>query len=295
MTVDLLGRLRHQYKPLLIGMVMGSILLWPRVTFSQMRVSPLVIETQARRGQAQGVVSVTNVADTVLRARVYAEPFTYTDAGIQFLAPGQSTGDLTPYLQFSPTELVVPPGATRRIRLITRFPPSLPEGEYRAIIFTERLPEPGETPSSGESEQEPSGNEGSGDGPLLQIKVRIGSTFYVRQGNVTPNLSVLGAGWNLNQQALQLLVENTGLASERAGVDWQLKQGETLISRGVTPAATVIAQTQRHLQLKPDKAASTPLPAGDYQLTGEVLWEEGGRPQRLRFDTTVTIPAVATP
>ncbi len=278
--------IKHQLFSLAVGVLLSGISFWPKIASAQMTVSPVFIETQAKRSQAQGVISVTNIGDTVLRARVYAEPFTYTDTGVQFLEPGQGGSDLIPYLQFSPTELVIPPGATRRIRLISRFPPNLPDGEYRAMIFTERLLD---------SQEVPGDSNGNSDAPVIKINARIGSAFYVRQGNITSNLSVVGASWNSNQQRFQLLLENAGSASEHVRVDWQLKRGEAPIMSGSLPTSTVVAQSQRHLQLRPANPDTTSLPAGDYQLVGEVSWEAADRPQRLPFNLTVTIPSYSSP
>ncbi|NES23355.1 MAG: P pilus assembly protein, chaperone PapD, partial [Symploca sp. SIO3E6] len=119
----------------LSGYLLSAALLWGGAAQAQMRISPLVIEVEAQRGQAQGVISVTNTSNEAFRARVYAEAFTYDrDTGFAILT--SSPTDLTDYLQFSPRELTIPPGVTRRVRLISRFPPSLPEGEYRAVVFT---------------------------------------------------------------------------------------------------------------------------------------------------------------
>src|SRR4028118_870105 len=121
--------------------ILSTTLLWGGKSVAQVSISPLVIEVEAKRGQAQGVINVGNSTNEPFRARVYAEPFTYSrDAGFQTLKKGEQA-DLTPYLQFSPTELNVPPGVERRIRYIVRLPPSMQEGEYRAVVFTENLKE----------------------------------------------------------------------------------------------------------------------------------------------------------
>ncbi|NEP00996.1 MAG: hypothetical protein F6K58_20515 [Symploca sp. SIO2E9] len=101
----------------------------------------------------------------------------------------------------------MPPGVTRRVRLITRFPPSIDQGEYRAVIFTENLRQT--TDDSGDS---------------VALKTRIGATVYVRHGDLYPNLSVEGASWNQSQQQIQLLVNNAGEASVRPAVSWILKR-----------------------------------------------------------------------
>ena len=138
---------------------------------AQVGLSPLVVEIQANRGQAQGIINVINNTNEPFRARVYVEPFTYeSESGFQIL--DTDPDDLSPYLQFSPRELEVPPNTNRRVRFVSRFPPSLPEGEYRAVIFTENLIET--TDASGAD---------------VELRTRVGSTVYVRHGNVSPQLS----------------------------------------------------------------------------------------------------------
>lgn len=103
-----------------------------------MSVSPLVIEAKTERSEAKGIVTITNTSNAPSRVRIYAEPFTYhRDTGFQTLP--SSPNDLTPYLQFSPRELTIQPGESRRVRLIGNLAPNLPEGEYREVIFNEVL------------------------------------------------------------------------------------------------------------------------------------------------------------
>ncbi|WP_448571071.1 hypothetical protein [Trichothermofontia sp.] len=258
-----------------------GLLLCPGAALAQMSLSPLVLQTTARRGEAQGVLNVTNVTDQVFRARVYAEPFTYTDSGFQTLQPGEAMGDLTPYLQFSPTELVVPPGATRRIRLISHFPPNLAEGEYRAVIFTEAL--------QGDNLTEVATDNTT---YTVSIKARIGATFYVYQGDLSPALSVEGASWNAERQAMQLLVKNGGGASERPRINWTLKQGGTTIATGTVPESGVIAQTQRQILLPYPAPDQAPPKAGEYQLLGELVWIAADRTRTVPFNVNLTLPVI---
>ena len=76
-----------------------ALVLFPAAAKAQMSVSPLVIEAKAERGQAQGMITISNTSKTPSRIRIYAEPFTYSrDAGFQTLS--SSPNDLTKYLQF---------------------------------------------------------------------------------------------------------------------------------------------------------------------------------------------------
>ncbi|MEQ8463357.1 P pilus assembly protein, chaperone PapD [Coleofasciculus sp. E1-EBD-02] len=252
---------------------LSAALLCAGTAQAQMSVSPLVIEAQANRGQAQAIINVTNTSNQPFRGRVYAESFTYGDNGFQIL--DSSPSDLTPYLQFSPRELTVPPGVQRRIRLITRFPPSLPDGEYRAVVFTETLQE---TTDSG--------------GNSVALTARIGTTIYVRQGELSPILAVESASWNSEQDQIQLLVENTGMASARAAVSWTLKQGETVIETGSLKPTGIVAESERQFLLNyPDEGQ---LATGQYQLTGELIWAEDDQRRTQPFSVDLMIPASAT-
>jgi len=255
--------------------ILSAALLWGGVAQAQIKISPLVIEVEAQRGQAQGVISVTNTSNEPFRARVYAEPFTYSrDAGFTTLT--SSPSDLTQYLQFSPRELTIPPGVTRRIRLISRFPPSLPEGEYRAVVFTETLNQATDA-----------------TGNRVALTARIGTTVYVRQGDLSPNLVVESASWNPEQKQIQLLVRNTGMASVRPVVSWTLQQGETVVEKGGIEPTGIVAQSDRYFLLKyPGKDQPVPT-SGQYQLIGELLWSEDDEQRTQPFSVELTIPANA--
>jgi P pilus assembly chaperone PapD len=259
----------------LSGCVLSALFLLPGAAQAQLSVSPLVIETEAQRGQAQGAITIANTSNAPIRLRIYAEPFTYSrDKGFQRLE--SSPNDLTPYLQFSPRELTIQPGEQRRVRLLSRLAPSLPEGEYRAVIFTETLTE----------RQDSSGNN-------VNIRVLIGSTVYVRQGDIAPNLAVEGASWNSEQNQIQLLVRNTGEASVRPKLNWTLKQGETVVETGNLDETAVIAESDRNFLLQyPGNNQSAPTP-GQYQLTGELVWSEDDSQRSQSFSVDLRIPATA--
>ena len=240
---------------------------------SQVSLSPLVIELEAKRGQAQSVINLRNAGSEPFRARIYAEPFTYSrDRGFQSLK--SSPTDLTPYLQFSPREAIVQPNTRRRIRLITRFPPSLPEGEYRAVIFTENL-------------TETLNNEGI----KVNIRARVGVTVYVRQGDLSPELAVASASWNPEQRQVQLLVQNTGGASVRPKANWTLKRGETMVATGTIRETGIVAESERHFLLQYPAKEDPVLPPGNYQLTGELLWgKDFEDPETLPFSVNFAMP-----
>ncbi len=256
----------------------STALLWGGASVAQVSLSPLKIEVQTNRGQAQGVINITNTSNETFRARVYAESFTYhRDKGFENL-PSSPT-DLRPYLQFSPRELVVPPGTTRRVRLNARLAPNLPAGEYRTMIFTEPLKQNVSTDRNGNT---------------TKIITRVGSAFFVRKGDVHPKLTVDSVRWNGEAKKLQLLVRNTGKASAYTSIKWTLKQGGTVVKTGETPDAGIVPDGDRNLILNQSPKEQLALAPGIYELSGELLWGESNDKSKLPFKLDLTVPAGTT-
>jgi P pilus assembly chaperone PapD len=244
--------------PVRLAVLLGSLALSAIAPIlpaqAQVGLSPLIIEVEAQRGQAEGVINVTNNTNDEFRARVYVEPFTYTREG-GFETLNSDANDLTPYLQFSPRELVVPPNTTRRVRFVSRFPPGLPEQEFRAVIFTENLSEAIAT-----------------DGAQVSLRTRVGATVYVRNGALVPELSASSARYQRDANQVQLLVQNLGRASVRTQVAWQLRQGGQVVRSGQSGEASVLAETERFVNVLDFNDGDAPLPAGTYDLVGELQW-----------------------
>lgn len=256
----------------IFGLALSTLLLFPSAAKAQVKVSPLVIEAKTERGQAQGLISVTNLGDTPSRVRVYAEPFTYNrDTGFQTL-PKNSPNNLTPYLQFSPRELTIQPGQTRRVRVITRLAPNLPEGEYRAVVFNENL-----------NEQRDS------DNTKVNLLTRVGVTVYVAKGNVSPNLVINGAAFDPKQKRIQLQLRNTGKATIRPGIAWKIRRGETVVKTGELDSVSVIAESDRNIPINYPGKDDQALAPGTYQLSGELLWGENNQ-RKLPFNLSFTVP-----
>lgn len=253
---------------------LSATLLWAGASQAQVSLSPLKIEVKTNRGQAQGVINITNTTNETFRARVYAESFTYNrDKGFESLPASPS--DLRPYLQFSPRELVVPPGTTRRVRLNARLAPSLPAGEYRTMIFTEPL-----KPNIVKN----------GNGITTNIITRVGSAFFVRKGDVSPKLAVDSVRWNAEAKKIQLLVRNAGKASAYTSIKWTLKQGGTVVKTGESTASGIVPDGDRNLILNQSKKDELALSPGTYQLSGELMWGEDNDKSKLPFKLNLTVP-----
>lgn len=256
------------------SVVIAAQLLMSSPANAQVSLSPLVIESQTERGQARNVITVTNSSNQPFRARITAEAFTYDpETGFTTLAPG-APHDLTPYLLFSPTELVVPPNSSRRIRLMAQFPPDAEQQEYRAVIFTEPL-------------QARSTESGA---VRVNTVTRVAATLYVRNGELLPPaLAGESVTWDSAAQSLQMKVSNSGDASVRPIANWTLSQGEQVIATGRSRSTAVMAESSRNFVLEPTAEPLDRLSPGIYQLRGEFVWGRNTAPQVHPFELDLQV------
>ncbi|MEM7715570.1 MAG: hypothetical protein AAF349_18690 [Cyanobacteria bacterium P01_A01_bin.68] len=261
-----------------VASVLLSSFLLSGIAKANISISPMVVETESKRGQAQGRITLSNRDSQDFSARVYTSPFTY-DKETGFKTLSESPKDLTPYLQFSPRELQVGASRKRNIRFIVRFPPSLPDGEYRTMIFTENLQKGTITETNSETNV------------TLQTNIipRVGVALYVRKGDVSPNLNFTSARVNPKTNQIQLLVNNKGKASAIVAGDWKLKKGKEVIQKGNIYDTTVLAEGERYLSAKSLSKNQSKLAPGEYQLTGELGWGVNKK-NRVPFTVDVTIP-----
>jgi P pilus assembly chaperone PapD len=250
-------------------MLSSSLIASSQMVLAQMMVNPIVIETETKKGQAKGSFSITNTSSSPLRARVVAEPFSYGKQGFESLKT--SPTDLTPYLNLSPREFTLQPGQTRQVRLSAQLLPSLTNREFRAVIFTDNLTAEEETKSATQA----------------TVLPRIGVTFYVRHGNIEPQLGVEQSAISADQKMINLVIKNAGNATVRPVVRWKIMDKDQSIASGQSENITIIAGGDREIPLS--IALEKPLAVGSYQLAGELIWKKGKQQQVQPFSTPLVI------
>ncbi|OBQ26118.1 MAG: hypothetical protein AN481_06980 [Aphanizomenon flos-aquae LD13] len=247
----------------------------PMIAYGQLSVSPLTIQRQAESGQARGVINISNNSNKPYRARVSLSPFTYNQEGLQVLQ--SSPNDLTPYLTFSPRELVIESGQQRSIRFNARLLPSLPQGEYRAMFSVEEL----QDNSSTETNQ-------------VSVVVNIAATIYVINGDFVPKVGVEKAFYDGQKKQIRLLVNNTGEATARVKNEWNLSQDGKTVDSGKVEETTIIAKGNRYVEISYPPQGKTLTP-GNYQLSGKLSWN-AKKAENLPFNLNFTVsPADINP
>lgn len=239
---------------------------------AQIGISPLIIEAQENGGQSQATINVINNTNAPFRARVYAESFTY-DKEKGFSTIPQNAESLVPYLKFSPRELNIPAGVTRRVRLNVQLPPNLPAGEYRSAIFTENL------------EQQ---KQADRKGAVATITTRIGVTMFVRKGESSPKLTINNATWNSATNQVFVLMNNAGKSSAYADVNWMIAQAGTTIKTGKISTIGIVPNSDRNVRINiPERELK--LNPGKYQLSGDLSWVEQETKSTVPFAVEVVI------
>jgi hypothetical protein len=240
---------------------------------AQISIFPVVIELTAdENGESQAFIEVSNQTDELFEASITPKPFTYSRTG-GFTTTSDRTSDLSPYLQFYPSELSVPPGTSRTIRVITSFPDDLPQREYRLSLITAEL----------NRRLTPNNNQ-------APVNHRVAITIYARNGELQPYLQVMGARWNKFNESVELSVKNAGQASARPVVNWGIYRGNQEFMVGSTVPMAVITGTERNLVLNDARLGS--LGRGYYQIKGDlVLDAQGGEDSLVQpFSQTIKIP-----
>ena len=236
----------------------------------QLYITPLVTELKAETGQARGVIDVTNISDKPYRARVSVAPFTYSREG--FKALQSSPNDLTPYLVFSPRELLIEPGQKRSIRFNARLLPSLPQGEYRAMFSIDQLKENNSTTPENE----------------VSLAISIISTIYVRNGDLAPVLEVQKAFYDSKAKEIRLLVNNTGKATTRARTEWNLSQNGKTVNSGKLEETSIIAKGDRYIRIPYPPQGQTLTP-GTYRFSGQLKWDFPNKGGTLPFNVNFAV------
>ena len=246
---------------LLLGLAINVFSLFNQPAHAGLYLSPMYLKMESEQGQSKGVLQVGNTSAKPIRVRLSTAAFTYNKSGL-FRRRSNLEGDnrhlekdLTPYLRYSPQEMVIPANSSRRIRLISLLPPSLPEGEYRTAIFAETLQQ-----------------KTNSQGYKVGLNISIGSALYVAKGELEPDISITKTNFDAKNNKIKLLVTNEGDATAKGKIEWTLKQNNQKIASGES-GSSFLPDSQTNIVLNRQEDQNLDLVPGSYQLVGDVIWD----------------------
>jgi hypothetical protein len=244
-------------------------------TAQDFTLSPLVTISTAKSGQSKGSLNVTNNAKEPVRMRVFAESFAYDrkQGYVQTLKDDRSA---VPYLNFSPRELVVPPGVTRNIRVAVTLPFSLPNQEYRAAVFVEEL-----KARDIQTINSPANNQ------KVSVRLRIGAVFFFSKGsNSIANIQARTTIWNPIDKKATLLIENTGKQTARPEIAWRIEKNGQAVAKDIINGVIIQAENSREVILQTN-GKSPDLARGEYKIVGDII-NNGQKP--IAFSLPLIVP-----
>jgi P pilus assembly chaperone PapD len=265
----------YQYLKPIVGLMatMASIVTLATPLQAQifsMSLSPMVTIQKLNNARSRATFSILNKGSQPVRIRVYTQDFEY-DKERGYMKTADHANSASPYLIFSPKELVIPPGVTRDVRVSVSIPPSKMDGEYRVALFAQDLTE--RKVIDPESKY------------VTIMRPQIASIFFIGKGNISPELSAVNVGWNRETSKPRLVIKNQGQASAYPEVKWQLKQGETAIADSKILGVVLQAGRERAFDLNFPQGLK--LTGGNYTLTGEIDNKDG---KIVPFSLNLTFP-----
>ena len=247
------------------SLIIGNCFSFIKPAHANLFLTPMYLKMESKQGQSQGVLQVGNTSSIPIRVRLYATAFTYNKNGEFQRLDRSPDNDLTPYIRYSPREMIIPANSSRRVRLISLLPPSLPEGEYRTAIFAETLQ--AKTNSQGYK---------------VGLNLSIDSALYVVKGEISPEINVIETYLNQEGKQLQILVANDGTATAKGEITWTLKQGGSEIASGIS-GGSFLPKSRSNILLNRDKSQKLDLAPGTYQLEGEIVWNNSDNKEKTSF------------
>jgi hypothetical protein len=239
-------------------------------------LSPMVTIATTKSGQSRGSINVTNNAQESVRMRVYVESFAY-DRQKGFVFTAKDNRSAVPYLNFSPRELVIPPGVTRNIRVAVTLPPSLPNQEYRAAVFVEELKVKDILQSAASS----------ASNQKVSLSLRIASVFFFSKGSDSiANIQARTAIWNMADKKVAVVLENTGKQTARPEVSWRIEKNGQAVAKDIINGVIIQAENSREVILQTN-GKSPDLARGEYKIVGDII-NNGQKP--IAFSLPLIVP-----
>jgi P pilus assembly chaperone PapD len=131
-------------------------------------------------------------------------------------------------VRFSPRTAILPPNGKQIIRIMTRIPPNLPDGEY--FTYLAAVPTPVEVEKTEQQQQQ------GGIQTQLNLLVSIKIPLIIQHGDTHAETEIMGARLSKDAKGkdnLQILLKRTGNKSSVVGIKaYSLEGGKkTLIGR----------------------------------------------------------------
>jgi len=168
--------------------------------------------------------TVTNTSATRLRLRAYVAFLDVSENNTLVPVKGNPL-DLSQYVVINPRKFSLGAGGKRVVRFSVRPPPVIEQGEYRAVVFFDELPEGS---AQAPSDSSTSGAPGSLGSVRIKLLTRLGITLYGMKGEKEPGATLANAEFSQDDQGVLVRGRaiNTGNVRVTLNLHARMMEGE---------------------------------------------------------------------
>ena len=264
---------------ILLSLMIGS------QAFASIAVSPTRLELNANKVKSNyATTAITIQGDPAkpMRFKAYTDYFYVREDG-EFMDGVNQKGvpeDISKKIRFVPSEFIIPPGKTQKLRVNIANINTLPEGESRAVIYIEDV-----------NQKEYNIDTGiHGIGAQLIVKTRVGVPVYVDKGNFTKkgeieNFKIVKEKGNTYAD---FQIKSTGNTKIRYEAKVQFIQGKKLLSEYYLEGNVVPAgKTQKIKEIIPAEKLKF---AGETTARVTITYDdEKGRKQHVKQEAQINL------
>ena len=150
-------------------------------------------------------VSLVNSSEKTITYRMFWREVRMQEDGSFLDVTEEEPGDnwLSPYVRFSPRQIILKPGDRQKIRLALRVPNDLPDGEYRSHLILQEADV--EEPNDVEPPREDLVKEGL-IGAVAKAQLGMSMPVIFRKGDLTSNIAISDVKLRFNEDKSRVYV-----------------------------------------------------------------------------------------
>ena len=200
------------------------------------------------------------------------------DSSVVYTDPGSQPNSASSWITFSPSAVTISSGQRQLVRITIKVPADAQPGDYRTALFIQERP-PATAPKAGER--------------LIYLRFRYVFTLYVLLPPITMQGEFDGIRLQNDSRGTQLIFEMTNKGSRhlRPRVSWSIRDSSQAEVRSAKNQETTVLLPFARLK---EPMLIDPLPPGQYEVSGQTDFQDGGPIQSIRRTVEIAAPADPT-
>jgi len=200
------------------------------------------------------------------------------DSSVVYTDPGSQPNSASSWITFSPSAITVSSGGRYLVRITIKVPADVKPGDYWTALFIQERP-PATPPKAGERR--------------IYVRLRYVFTLYVLVPPLTMQGEFDGIRVQNDSHRTQLIFDMTNQGSRhlRPLVSWSIRDSSQAEVRSAKNQETTVLLPFARLK---EPMPIDPLPPGQYEVSGQTDFQDGGPIQSIRRTVEIAAPVDPT-